>query len=150
MRDVPCVNSISTKHFSASITERETAMGITHIPQQVASTVQDAAGSLKYQGNRLLDQARDKNWVRTVAAGSLVTGAILLASGKRKAGLAIAAAGTIFALVEDPEGVKKVWNSIPDYLDSGHNMLSRFETFVGELTDQGEKLRSVVEKVVRQ
>ena len=125
-------------------------MGITHIPQQVASTVQDAADTLKYQGNRLLDQDWNKNWVRTVAAGTLVTGAILLASGKRKSGLAIAAAGTIFALIEDPEGVKKVWNNIPDYLDNGHNMLSRFEKFIGELSSQGEKLRSVVEKVVRQ
>jgi hypothetical protein len=116
-------------------------MGITHIPQQVASTVQDAAEGLKHQGNRLLDQGWDKNWVRTVA--------VLLATGKRKAGLAVAAAGTIFALVEDPEGVKKVWNNIPDYLDSGHSMLSRFEKFVGELTAQGEKLRTVVEKAVR-
>ena len=72
--------------------------------------------------------------MRTVAAGSLVTGAVLLASGKRKAGLAVAAAGTIFALVEDPEGVKKVWNNIPDYLDNGHSLLSRFEKFVGEVT----------------
>ena len=124
-------------------------MGITHIPQQVASTVKDATESLTQQGNRLLDQGWDKNWVRTVAAGSLVTGAILLASGKRKAGLAIAAAGTVFALVEDPEGVKKVWNNIPDYLDSGHGLLTRFEKFVRELTAQGDKLRSVVEKVVR-
>jgi len=125
-------------------------MGITHIPQQVASTVQDAADTVKYQGNRLIDQDWNKNWVRTVAAGTLVTGAVLLASGRRKAGLAIAAAGTVFALVEDPEGVKKVWNNIPDYLDNGHSMLSRFEKFIGELTSQGEKLRSVVEKVVRQ
>jgi hypothetical protein len=116
----------------------------------VASTVQDATDTLKYQGNRLLDQGWDKNWVRTVAAGSLVTGAVLLASGKRKAGLAVAAAGTVFALLEDPEGVKKVWNNIPDYLDSGHSMLGRFEKFVGELTAQGEKLRTVVEKAVRQ
>jgi hypothetical protein len=125
-------------------------MGITHIPQQVASTVQDAADTLKLQGNRLVDEDWNKNWVRTVAAGTLVTGAVLLASGKRKAGLAIAAAGTVFALVEDPEGVKKVWNNIPDYLDNGHNLLTRFEKFIGELTSQGEKLRSVVEKVVRQ
>jgi hypothetical protein len=125
-------------------------MGITRIPQQVASTVQDATDTVKYHGNRLLDQGWEKNWVRTVAAGSLVTGAVLLASGKRKAGLAVAAAGTVFALLEDPEGVKKVWNNIPDYLDSGHSMLSRFEKFVGELTAQGEKLRTVVEKAVRQ
>ena len=62
----------------------------------------------------------------------------------------MAAAGTIFALVEDPEGVKKVWNNIPDYLDSGHSLLGRFEKFVGELTVQGEKLRTVFEKAVRQ
>ena len=121
-------------------------MGITHIPQQVASSVQDAASSVKYQ----FEGGWEKNWVRTVAAGSLVTSAILLATGKRKAGLVVAAAGTIFALAEDPEGVKKVWNNIPDYLDSGHSMLSRLEKFVGEMTAQGEKLRSVVEKAIRQ
>jgi hypothetical protein len=125
-------------------------MGITHIPQQVASSVQDAAESVKRQGTLLLDNGWDKNWVRTVAAGSLVTGAILLATGKRKSGLAVAAAGTVFALLEDPEGVKKVWNNIPDYLDNGHSFLTRFEKFVGEVTAQGEKLRSVVEKAVRQ
>jgi hypothetical protein len=124
-------------------------MGITQIPQQVASTVQDAAANLKYQGNRILDHGWNKNWERTVAAGSMVTGAILLASGKRKAGLAVAAAGTIFALIEDPEGVKTVWNNIPDYLESGHSLLGRFEKFVGELSMQGEKLRTMVEKAVR-
>jgi hypothetical protein len=117
-------------------------MGITHIPQQVASTVEDTAHKLK------LDRGWNTNWVRTVAAGSLVTGAVLLASGKRKAGLTLAAAGTIFALVEDPEGVKKVWNSIPDYLDNGHDLLTRFEKFVGEITTQGDKFRAVVEKAV--
>ena len=122
-------------------------MGITHIPQQVASGVQDATESLKRQGTLLLDNGWDKNWVRTVAAGSLVTGAILLATGKRKSGLAVAAAGTVFALLEDPEGVKKVWNNIPDYLDNGHSFLTRFEKFVGEVTAQGEKIRSVVEKL---
>jgi hypothetical protein len=118
-------------------------MGITHIPQQVASTVEDTAHQLK------LDRGWNVSWVRTVAAGSLVSGAVLLASGKRKAGLTLAAAGTIFALVEDPEGVKKVWNSIPDYLDNGHDLLTRFEKFVGEITTQGDKFRSVVEKAVR-
>jgi hypothetical protein len=125
-------------------------MGITHIPQQVASTVQDAADNLKSQGNRLIEGGFDKNWVRTVAAGSLVTGAVLLATGKRKAGLAVAVAGTVFALVEDPAGVKKAWNNLPDYLDNGHTLLGRLEKFVGELTAQGEKLREVVEKAVRQ
>jgi hypothetical protein len=125
-------------------------MGITHIPQQVASTVQDAADTLKTRGNRLIEGGFDKNWVRTVAAGSLVTGAILLATGKRKSGLAVAVAGTVFALVEDPEGVKKAWNNLPDYLDNGHSLLGRLEKFVGELTAQGEKLREVVEKAVRQ
>ena len=125
-------------------------MGITHIPQQVVSSVQDASDTLKLQGNKMLNSGWDKNWVRTVAAGSLVTGAILLATGKRKAGLAVAAAGTAFALVEDPAGVKKVWNSLPDYLENGHTLLGRFEKFVSELTLQGEKLRSVVEKAVRQ
>ena len=118
-------------------------MGITHIPQQVAATVQDAA-------DKVMDKGWDKNWVRTVAAGSLVTGAVLLATGKRKAGLAVAAAGTVFALLEDPAGVKNAWDNLPDYLEKGHGLLGRFEHFVGELSSQGEKLRTVVEKAVRQ
>jgi hypothetical protein len=118
-------------------------MGITHLPQQVATTIHDAAG-------QIVDNGWDKNWVRTVAAGSLVTGAILLATGKRKTGLAVAAAGTVFALLEDPEGVKKVWNNLPDYLESGHSLLGRVEKFLGELTTQGEKLRTLVENAVRQ
>ena len=125
-------------------------MGITHIPQQVASTVQDASRPPEVPGKPSprpgLGQELGAHRGRRVAGDR----SRLLATGKRKAGLAVAAAGTIFALVEDPEGVKKVWNNIPDYLDSGHSMLTRFEKFVGELTSQGEKLRSVVEKVVRQ
>lgn len=123
-------------------------MGMTHLPQQVTSAVQDTADTLKSQGNRLLNSG-GKNWVRPFAAGSLVTGALLLLSGKRVAGLAVAAAGTAFALAEDPAGVKKVWDNLPDYLENGHSLLSRFESFVGELTTQGDKLRSVVEKTIR-
>ena len=124
-------------------------MDITHIPQRVVSSAQDAADGLKQQSAQIIEGGMDKHWIRTVAAGSLVTGAILLATGKRKAGLALATAGTVFALVEDPEGVKKVWNNVPDYLENGHSLLSRFEKFVGELSAQGDKLRSVVEKASR-
>ncbi len=124
-------------------------MGITHIPQQVASSVQNAAGALQQPG-RFIDDGLGKNWVRAVAAGSLATGAILLATGKRKAGLTLAAAGTVVALVEDPAGVKKVWNDIPGYIENGRSLLGRFEKFVGELAAQGENLRTVVEKALRQ
>ena len=125
-------------------------MGITHLPQQVASTVEESADTLKRQSNRLLNGAwEQKHWVRTVAAGSLITSAVLLVTGKRKAALAVAAAGTAFALAEDPAGVKKAWNNLPDYLESGHGLLTRFEHFVGELSSQGEKLRAVIEKTTR-
>ncbi|HEX4006743.1 MAG TPA: hypothetical protein VHX60_11250 [Acidobacteriaceae bacterium] len=83
-------------------------------------------------------------WTRSVAAGSLIVGALLLVSGKRRSGLAVAAAGAAVALLEDPQAVRNVWNSMPGYVRSGQDFLVRVEDFVDELSKQGVRLRSVL------
>jgi alpha-beta hydrolase superfamily lysophospholipase len=83
-------------------------------------------------------------WTRSVAAGSLVVGAILLFTGRRKSALAVAAAGAAVALLESPELVREAWNAMPKLVRTGQDFLSRVEDFVDELGKQGVRLKKVV------
>lgn len=83
-------------------------------------------------------------WTRTVAAGSLVAGAVLLVSGRRKSALAVAAAGAAVAMLENPDMVREAWESMPRLIRTGQDFLVRIEEFVEELNKQGIRLRNVV------
>lgn len=83
-------------------------------------------------------------WTRSVAAGSLVVSALLLIGGKRKSGIAVAAAGAAVALLENPEAVREVWDSMPKLVRASQDFLVRIEGFVEELNRQGIRLRKVL------
>ena len=83
-------------------------------------------------------------WTRTIAAGSLVVGALLLISGRRKSALAISAAGAAVALLENPEIVRDAWNSMPRLVRTGQDFLVRIEDFMGEINKKGQHLRKVI------
>ncbi|MGB6130510.1 MAG: hypothetical protein WBG54_01930 [Acidobacteriaceae bacterium] len=83
-------------------------------------------------------------WTRSVAAGSLAAGAVLLLTGRRRSGLILAAAGAAVALLENPESVRDAWNSLPRYIRSGQDFIARAEDFVQELNRQGHRIRNVV------
>ncbi len=87
-------------------------------------------------------------WTRGLAAGSLLTGAVLLASGRRRAALAVAAAGSLVALLEESDNVRQIWEDLPDYIKTAQEALGRFETFVQDLGEQGEKIRKVIREQV--
>ncbi len=88
-------------------------------------------------------------WTRGLAAGSLLTGAVLLATGRRRAGLAVTVAGTVIALLEESDGVREVWENLPDYIQKAQQALGRFEVFVQDLAEQGDKIRRVVREQTR-
>jgi hypothetical protein len=83
-------------------------------------------------------------WTRTVAAGSLVIGALLLISGRRKSALAVSAAGAAVALLENPEIVREAWEAMPRVIRSGQDFLVRIEDFVEELNKQAQHVRKVL------
>lgn len=83
-------------------------------------------------------------WTRTVAAGSLVAGALLLIAGRRKTALAVSAAGAAVALLENPELVREAWNAMPNAIRSGQDFLVRIEDFVEELNKQAQHVRKVL------
>lgn len=83
-------------------------------------------------------------WTRAVAAGSLIAGAYLLFSGRRKAALAVAAAGAAVAVLEHPETAREVWEKVPGYLRAGQDFLVRTEDFIEDLAKKGEKFREAL------
>lgn len=94
--------------------------------------------------NGVVETPRDVSLSRAAAASSLVASAALLMAGKRKSAIAAAvAAGAIVAL-ERPEVVKRIWNSIPEYLRRGQDFLVKVEDVVSEISAQGEKLRETL------
>lgn len=87
-------------------------------------------------------------WTRGLAAGSLLTGAVLLATGRRRAGLAVTVAGSLIALLEESDNVREIWEKLPDYIQTAQEALGRFEQFTQDLAEQGEKIRRVIREQV--
>jgi hypothetical protein len=90
------------------------------------------------------DSLSEMHWTRGVAAGSLLVGAVLLITGRRKSALAVAAAGATVALLENPEAVREFWNEVPRLLRSSQDFLVRIEDFMEEVNKQGVRLRKAV------
>jgi hypothetical protein len=89
---------------------------------------------------------RSVPWTRSVAVGTLLTSGILLATGRRKAALAVAATGATIALLEDPEGVRSFWNEVPNYVKAGQKLLGRLEGLAEQVAEQGEHLKDILRR----
>jgi hypothetical protein len=84
--------------------------------------------------------------VSMVAAVSLATGGVLLATGKRRAGLVAAAAGTALAMVDQKETVTQWWNALPEYLKKLQELLGRVEGAVEDVSEQRERLHKIFKR----
>jgi hypothetical protein len=85
-------------------------------------------------------------WMRALAAGSLVAGAALLLTGRKKAALTASGLGAAVILAEDPDAIKDLWGRVPDYLQDGHEMLGRLEGVLDGITEQGGRVRQLVRR----
>lgn len=85
-------------------------------------------------------------WLRALAAGSLVAGAALLLTGRKKAALTASGLGAAVILAEDPEAVKQLWSSVPNYLQDGHELLGRLEGVLDGVAEQSGRVRQLVRR----
>ncbi len=95
---------------------------------------------------RLSANMKSVPWTRSLAVGTLITSGILLATGRRKAALSVAAAGATIALLEDPDGVRSFWNDMPNYVKAGQRALVRFEGLMEQVAEQGEHLKDILRR----
>jgi len=80
------------------------------------------------------------DWLRLGAGASLLTGSILLLTGKRKPGLLLTVAGTALAMLEHREIVAEWWEAMPRHLEKAQHMLEQTQQTVDDLTDKRDKI----------
>jgi hypothetical protein len=84
------------------------------------------------------------NWLRIAAAATIVAGGALLFSGRRRAGLAVAATGTALALIDQQDVLSDWWAVLPGCIVDIQELLSQAEGAVEEFAVQREKLGNVL------
>jgi hypothetical protein len=90
-----------------------------------------------------VQQGDSLNWMRVAAAGTLAASGVLLASGRRKAGLAAAVSGVTLAMLDQKETVRAWWAALPGCLAEMQEMLNHAQGTVKEITAQRERLHRI-------
>ena len=83
-----------------------------------------------------------------VAAGTLIAGGALIVAGHKRAGLALAAAGTALALLEEQEAIQIWWKNLPGYLREAQLFLDKVEGYMNAAATQGHKLQNILRREV--
>ena len=65
-----------------------------------------------------------QNWKKVVVFGSIGAGALLILSGRRPVGMALAAGGLAILASEYPEKFEGILENAPDYLHKGMELFS--------------------------
>jgi len=87
------------------------------------------------------NRARKKpDWMHIGVGASLLTGSLLLLTGKRKAGLLVTAAGTALAMLENREIVSEWWEALPQHLDKAQQIIDQTQHTIDDLTAKRDKI----------
>ncbi len=95
-------------------------------------------------GSTVLTTTEDVHWSHTVAAASLVAGAVLLITGRKRQALIVAAVGAATTLLEQPEAAQELWADLPKHIRNGQDFLVRAETFIERIGEQAARLRETI------
>jgi len=91
-------------------------------------------------------ETRCTNWVGLAAGGTLLAGGLLLLTGRHRAGLVAAVAGTTLVLLDQQETVRSWWHTLPGYIDDVQRLLGQVQDTVADVAAQRERLRRVLER----
>jgi len=83
-----------------------------------------------------------QNWKKAVVFGSIGAGAMLILSGRRTVGMAVAAGGLTVLASEYPEKLEGIWENAPDYLHKGMEIFATLQKVGADFAEDAER-RSV-------
>jgi hypothetical protein len=89
---------------------------------------------------------KNPDWMRIGVGASLLTGSLLLLTGKRKAGLVVTAAGTALAILDNREFVSEWWDALPHHLQKAQHMLEQTQQTIDDLTAKRDKVMALFGK----
>jgi len=76
------------------------------------------------------------SWKKALIFGSLGAGTVLLLTGKRPAGLALATVGVATLAMEYPEKFEEIWKQTPEYIDRGTRLVNNLTQAAERLAEQ--------------
>ncbi len=83
-----------------------------------------------------------QSWKKAVIFGSIGAGAMLIVTGRRPLGMALAAGGLAVLAAEYPEKFEGVWENAPDYLQKGMQIFATLQKLGEGFAEEAER-RSV-------
>jgi hypothetical protein len=86
------------------------------------------------------------DWTHYVAAGTVIAGGALIATGHRRAGMAVAATGAALALLEEQDAVKSWWKNVPAFLSEAQTFLDKVDGYLKEASVQGARLQGILRR----
>lgn len=113
-------------------------MGVTAFPQS-PSYPQGHAEVLPPEGEK-------SDWLALTVGGTFLAGALLLMSGKKRAGLAVTAAAAAVTLLDQKDTIRDWWNALPQYLDDAQRLLDQAQRTVDDLAAAREKVRGMINR----
>jgi hypothetical protein len=90
--------------------------------------------------------SQPQDWTHWVAAGVVIAGGALMITGNRRAGVAVAAAGTALALIEEQDAIAEIWQNVPEYLSRAQDFLDKVEQYLAEASAQGQRIQSLLRR----
>ena len=116
------------------------------LPISRSSASKEARTPKVLSGNAGSQQDKPLDWTHLLVAGSLVAGGVMILGGRRRAGVAIAAAGTALALLEDQEIVVSWWRKLPNFMARAQDFLDRVEHYAEQASAQGHRIQDILRR----
>jgi hypothetical protein len=113
-------------------------MGVTAFPPKPSYPQGQAEDSPPEQSNR--------DWVGIASGSALLAGALLLLSGRKRAGLVVAAGATAVTMLDQKETILDWWHALPQHLDNVQRFLDQTQHRVENLSAAREKLHGIFKK----
>jgi hypothetical protein len=83
------------------------------------------------------------NWKKALVFGSFAAGAALFFSGRRPAGVAVAAIGVATLAAQHPEKLEDLWRRMPEYLEKGGKLVDIATSFLDRLGEHRAGYRNI-------
>jgi hypothetical protein len=86
------------------------------------------------------------DWLGITAGSALLGGALLMLTGRKRAGLIVSAAATAVTMLDQKETISELWHAMPQHLDNVQRWLEQAQRRVDDLAAAREKLRTVLKR----
>ena len=85
----------------------------------------------------------EPDWMGIAVGGTFLAGALLLLTGRKKAGLAVTSGAMALTLLDQKDTVREWWSTLPKYLDDAQRLLDQAQSTIDDLALKRDKLRAM-------